>query len=75
MSADLRHRILTSVSAGALAGVLGASGMAAFAAGGGEFRPDVVEGACGPATNVTDVEQPRTVKASAWFGHHRQQAE
>lgn len=74
MDEGVRRRILTSVSAGALAGVLGAGGMA-VAVGGPTYPADVVPGVCG---DVPDEVPPIWVpneKASAWFGAHRLAAE
>lgn len=70
MDEGVRRRILTSVSAGALAGVLGAGGMA-VAVGGPTYPTDVVAGAC---DDTPDGWEPNE-KASAWFGAHRLAAE
>lgn len=73
MDEGVRRRILTSVSAGALAGVLGAGGMA-VAVGGPSYPADVVEGACDPPVGAPGGWVPNE-KASAWFGAHRLAAE
>ena len=71
MDAGVRRRILTSVSAGALAGVLGAGGMA-VAVGGPTYPADVVPGVCGEAPQP---DWEPNEKASAWFGAYGQAAE
>lgn len=71
MDEGVRRRILTSVSAGALAGVLGAGGMA-VAVGGPSYPADVVEGACGvPGSSMTvqdlsDRDRARQAEQERW---------
>ena len=77
MNGNLRSRILTSVSAGVVVGVLGAGGMA-VATGGPSYPTDVVEGACSAgavASDVASVGWAADNRSSAWFGGHRKAAE
>ncbi|MGD8200827.1 hypothetical protein ACQE98_09200 [Ornithinimicrobium sp. W1679] len=74
MDAAVRRRILASVSAGALVGVLGAGGMA-VAVGGPSYPADVVEGACGAGPVEASPDWAPAQKASAWFGAHGRAAE
>ncbi|MGC5585031.1 hypothetical protein ACQE98_10440 [Ornithinimicrobium sp. W1679] len=69
MNAQLGRRMLTSLSAGAIAGVLGATGMAAFAADGGP-RPMVVvdDDGCGTAIDAENVDGDRATSRTTWFG-------
>ena len=72
MNAQLGRRMLTSLSAGAIAGVLGATGMAAFAADGGP-RPMVVvddDDGCGTVIDADDADDAADQESfsSTWFG-------
>lgn len=69
MDAQLGRRMLTSLSAGAIAGVLGATGMAAFAADGAP-RPMVVvddDDGCGTVIDADDAADQESF-SSTWFG-------